>query len=467
MRRLRSWLLVATLVCVPHAAMAQILPPDPAFANGFENGVIALAPNPTFVAQGASNSTTLNAPLAVTLSAPAASDTFVPIASAEPARLTVSGGGVTVPTGQSSANVVVNGLAGGAAPVTLTATLGNRVAAGVRVEAALNEAGGAEAEYCNLQFPANMTLGAGQPAPTIYGRLYEAATTPAAGAPPGWIAAVGYGPAGSDPRQLAGWRFFPATYNVQVGNDDEFQATFSAPWVVGNYAYAFRFSDDQGVSWTYCDTDGAGSGTAALVFSTASLGAMTVTPSLLINEVDYDNVGTAEDAEFVEIYNAGPGVVSLSGLALVLVNGTPSADGNGVEYRRVDLGGAGTLAAGGYLVVRDPGVTVPAGTASLVFPDCTSICIQNGTFDGVALIDTVGLTLIDAVSYEGGVTAATIGGFPAPVNLVEGTALFASVADSNANPGSLARLPNGTDSNNANSDWAFSSTPTPGAANVP
>lgn len=460
MRKLRNWCLVVTMV-TSHAISAQILPPDPTFANGFEEGVIALSPSPTFVAQGASNATTLTTPLLATLSAPATSDTFVPISSAEPARLTVVGGGVTVLTGQSSAPVRVNGLGGGAAPVTLTATLGNSVRAGVRVEAALNELGGAEAEYCNLQFPTAFTVGAGQAVPTIYGRLYEAATTPAPGAPPGWIAAVGYGPAGSDPRLLAGWKFFAASYNLQVANDDEFQGTFNAPWSVGSYAFVTRFSDDAGVSWTYCDSDGAGSG-PGLVYNNASIGSMTVATSLVINEVDYDQVGSPDATEFVEIFNAGPGTVNLSGVALVLVNGADNQ-----EYSRVDLSSAGTLASGAYLVVRDPALTLPAGTASITFPACAgdANCIQNGAPDGVALIDTASSTLIDAFSYEGSITAANIIGFPAPVPLVEGTA--ATAADGNTIQGSLARLPNGTDTNNAISDWTFTGTPTPGAANVP
>ncbi len=64
-------------------------------------------------------------------------------------------------------------------------------------------------------------------------------------------------------------------------------------------------------------------------------------------------------------------------------------------------------------------------------------------------------------------TAANINGFTGTRSLVEGTALSASVADSNTVNGSLARLPDGTDNDNASADWAFSSTPTPGASNVP
>ncbi len=54
--------------------------------------------------------------------APAA-DTFVAITSGDPTSLTVVGGGVTVPAGQATAPVLVNGLAQSMS-VTLTATLG-------------------------------------------------------------------------------------------------------------------------------------------------------------------------------------------------------------------------------------------------------------------------------------------------------------------------------------------------------
>jgi len=68
---------------------------------------------------------------------------------------------------------------------------------------------------------------------------------------------------------------------------------------------------------------------------------------------------------------------------------------------------------------------------------------------------------------EGAMAAANINGFSGTRSLVEGTALSASVADSNTLTGSLARLPDGTDNNNASADWAFSSNPTPGGPNVP
>ena len=155
---------------------------------------------------------------------------------------------------------------------------------------------------------------------------------------------------------------------------------------------------------------------------------------LVINEVDYDQVG-ADGNGFVEIHNAGGPAADLANVDLVAVNG-----GDGSEYDRVAL--TGSLAAGGYLAV--------------------AIELQNGAPDGVALLE--GTTLLDALSYEGAITTATIGG--QPYNLVEGTALAATVEDSNAVAGALIRNPNGKDTNDAAADWAFTTTVTREAANV-
>jgi large repetitive protein len=155
---------------------------------------------------------------------------------------------------------------------------------------------------------------------------------------------------------------------------------------------------------------------------------------LVINEVDYDQIGTDGNG-FVEIHNAGAGVADLTNVDLVAVNG-----GDSTEYDRVAL--TGTLAAGGHLDVP--------------------IELQNGAPDGLALLD--GTTLLDALSYEGAISSATIGG--QMYSLVEGTVLPAAVEDSNTVAGSLIRNPDGKDTNDAAADWAFTTTITRGAANV-
>jgi hypothetical protein len=160
-------------------------------------------------------------------------------------------------------------------------------------------------------------------------------------------------------------------------------------------------------------------------------------PVLVLNEIDYDQVG-ADGGGFVELYNAGLSPADLEGLALVFVDGA-----NGTEYRRRPLSGA--LAAGAYRVI--------------------AVDAQNGSPDGVALYDTRYEGVIDALSYEGAIERAYIG--PFAHTLVEGTALPADVADSNTVTGSLGRSPNGSDTDDSATDWTFSTTVTPGAANVP
>jgi large repetitive protein len=158
--------------------------------------------------------------------------------------------------------------------------------------------------------------------------------------------------------------------------------------------------------------------------------------TLVVNEIDYDQVGT-DAGGFVEVRNNGTSPADLTGLALVLVDGS-----DGLEYDREAL--TGTLAAGAHLAIP--------------------LEAQNGAPDGVALVDTGTGALLDALSYEGAITAAQIG--TATVSLVEGTALPASTADSNTVTGSLSRIPDGSDTDDAATDWVFTTTPTPGAANV-
>ena len=160
------------------------------------------------------------------------------------------------------------------------------------------------------------------------------------------------------------------------------------------------------------------------------------TGGLVINEIDYDQVG-ADSGGFVEIANTTAAAISLEGLALVLVNG-----GDGQEYVRAAL--TGSLAAGAYVAL--------------------DIEAQNGAPDGVALIDTASKALLDALSYEGEIGVAVIDG--QTYDLVEGAALDATVVDSNTVAGSLSRIPNGSDSNDAATDWAFTTTLTKGAANI-
>lgn len=141
----------------------------------------------------------------------------------------------------------------------------------------LNESNSAaEADACTISFPASLTVPTGTSSGLMFGRIFETGVTPTAGASPLVRAQLGYGPLTVNPEYQPGFTWINTTFNVQVGNDDEYQGSFTAP-AVGSYGYLFRFSQDQGMSWTYGDRDGAGSN-AGLTFDFANEGALTVTP---------------------------------------------------------------------------------------------------------------------------------------------------------------------------------------------
>ena len=175
----------------------------------------------------------------------------------------------------------------------------------------------------------------------------------------------------------------------------------------------------------------------------------------IINEVDYDQA--PDEAEFVELYNPGPSPIALTGLQLVLVNGA-----NKTPYTTIELGPAGVMMPGAFLVVRSPGLLVAPGALTLDFALAVGN-LQNGAPDGLAIVDALENTLLDALSYEGEVTMADIPPL-GMVSLVEGQAT--PVLDDGVASNSMIRFPDGLDTDDALSDWKLSAKPTPGAANV-
>lgn len=137
-----------------------------------------------------------------------------------------------------------------------------------------------EADFVNLQFPHTLSLPTSTGTGAIYGRIYEDGITDNFGADSSIVAQLGYGPAGSDPFvNDALWTWLPASFNIQVGNDDEYVGSFTTPAVPGTYWYTFRFNTIGGGSfgWTLADRDGAGSNVGLTYNATYDNGA---TPNL-------------------------------------------------------------------------------------------------------------------------------------------------------------------------------------------
>jgi hypothetical protein len=181
--------------------------------------------------------------------------------------------------------------------------------------------------------------------------------------------------------------------------------------------------------------------------------------AVVLNEIDVDQVGI-DAAEYIELFARAE--TDLGGISVVMLNGgvTP-----GQEYARVDLTPAGSLSAGGYLVIAGPGVAVPPEALKLTPSGWeSSNRIQNGPSDALMLFDTIGRRIIDTVSYNGSLRRAILSGESTERDATEGTA--GAPADSNSVSGSLGRLPDGQDTGQNGADVRFSPKLTPGAPNM-
>jgi predicted extracellular nuclease len=137
-----------------------------------------------------------------------------------------------------------------------------------------------------------------------------------------------------------------------------------------------------------------------IALTTSSLAIGHANANVIINEVDADQTST-DNAEFIELYDGGVGLTDLTGLSLVLYNGSDNK-----SYLAYDLDGYQTNADGYFVLCGDANNT----------PNCdldvskNTNLIQNGA-DAVILVtgdssdypnDTVITTdnLIDALVYD-------------------------------------------------------------------
>ncbi len=363
----------------------------------------------TFVRVGQVDAPSIPTAVNVVLTAPAQGDTFIAITGGA-GFLTVQGGGVTILNGQSTATVGFSATTV-TASTTLTASLaGDTDTLDVRVLSAN------EAPTALSITPSTTTIATG-------GAALFTVTLDIPAPPAGFSVDLDVSPLGSG----------------------SLPATLSIP------------GDQTTASFTYTDLaiDPAATITASAgaLNDSADITVAMGSGGLVINEVDYDQTGT-DSAEFIEIWNPTSATVDLSGYTVRLVNGS-----NNAQYASITL--SGSLTAGQYLVLAS-NATLGAlnnGALEIAFAGTTNL-IENGAPDAIGLFN--GTTAVDVLSYEGSVTAGMVTGV-GTVDFVEGTATGA--ADLGA--GSLCRLPNGIDTNDASNDWALSVAPSPGTVNQP
>ncbi|MCD4732058.1 MAG: lamin tail domain-containing protein [Bacteroidales bacterium] len=169
----------------------------------------------------------------------------------------------------------------------------------------------------------------------------------------------------------------------------------------------FEDSTDPNPSFTYTT---AGLYTVELIVTDDVLGAdietkddyitVSVNPfgSLVINEVDADQDGT-DAQEFIELFDGGVGLTDLSGLVVVLYNGSDNAS----YLPAVDLDGYSTN-EDGYLVMGSalvPNVDIIIGTTNIIQNGADAVALHVGdAADFPNDTPVTNVNLIDALVYD-------------------------------------------------------------------
>ncbi|MDO5655941.1 MAG: GEVED domain-containing protein [Flavobacteriaceae bacterium] len=102
-------------------------------------------------------------------------------------------------------------------------------------------------DWANLQHPASGNISAGDEF-MVYGQVYVEGLTEAEGQAEGIQAWVGYNTENTDPATWTNW--FPAVFNVQVGNNDEYMLNLGGQAIpLGTIYYATRFQRTGGLNY--------------------------------------------------------------------------------------------------------------------------------------------------------------------------------------------------------------------------
>ena len=111
--------------------------------------------------------------------------------------------------------------------------------------------------WANLQWPPSMnhTISTIVRTDNAYGQVWIDGVTSQPGATEGLIAQLGFGPEGSSPEANPDWTWVEASFNVDVGNNDEFVASL-LPEAIGVFDYLYRYSTTNGREWLHADLNG-------------------------------------------------------------------------------------------------------------------------------------------------------------------------------------------------------------------
>ncbi|TPV32253.1 HYR domain-containing protein [Paucihalobacter ruber] len=229
-------------------------------------------------------------------------------------------------------------------------------------------------DFANLQFPSEAEICLGGSL-TAFGQVFEAGLTEAPGQGAGIVAQFGFSTDNTNPSTWTTWD--NATFNVQVGNNDEYQYTFT-PSATGTFYYTFRYSLN-GCEWQYGGTNNGfwnGTGNNSGVLSvlenhelslTSGDTNQTLCPNTDISNIVYTIGGGANGTNVSGLPNGVSG--SLSG-NIFTISGTPTQSGT-FNYAVTTTGNNCTSQQLSGTIVVQPLFTF----ANLQFPSEAEICL--------------------------------------------------------------------------------------------
>jgi hypothetical protein len=133
-------------------------------------------------------------------------------------------------------------------------------------------------DWCDLHDPPILYAPAWGQTGIVTGYAQIIGVTSAAGATPGLVAQVGWGPTGSDPAGRD-WTWTAATYYRDLHGMDIFRGTFAVRGS-GTYAFAYRYGRTGG-PWVYADLDGSANGYLAEQAGQLVVGSASGTPDVV------------------------------------------------------------------------------------------------------------------------------------------------------------------------------------------
>ncbi|MEH6534825.1 MAG: lamin tail domain-containing protein [Psychroserpens sp.] len=172
-----------------------------------------------------------------------------------------------------------------------------------------------QVDFCNVDFPKTGAITTGDNF-NVYAHVYEPGVTNAAGQGANVLAWIGYNTIGINHQPWvdsgSDWTWIPATYDSDIGNNDQYVAEIGSGRTAGTYYYASRFQLN-GSDYSYGGI--ALDNTGNFWDATNNNGTLTVTDpppaNVVITEIMYNSIGT--DDEWIEICNESGAVQNISG----------------------------------------------------------------------------------------------------------------------------------------------------------